>query len=276
MKDNSELWIVIVNRQKQFGAGMTINCNYLSQKIRMKQIISSILILGIAILCTLATAAQNKDIFIAPRISFQSDFQKAAFKDIRFPFEFKEHTATQVNWGIDLLIEKSLSDRLSVYIGAGYFRNKFNFKRQYDHQLLNDGRDSIPIGTSTNNYIFHLLHFPIGANYQVLKRNKYDFILGIENVVNFSFQQVYNGKKAFPEARNKHNGFNYYGNTILLFAGISKHLSHSSLFQFGPYLRLLNIYKRKDLFLYESNHKPYIRTFDAIGLSLKYAFNCKQ
>lgn len=232
--------------------------------------------LTIAIFCTLPILAQNKDVFITPSISFQSDFQKADFKDNRFPFEFKEHTATQLNWGIDLLIEKYLTNKLSVYIGAGYFRNKFNFKRQYDHQLLNNGRDSIPIGTSTNNYMFHLLRFPIGANYQILKKNKYDFILGLENVVNFSFQQIYNGRKAFPEATNKYKGFNYYGNTVLLFAGISKHVSHSSLLQLGPYLRLLNIYKRKDLFLYESNRKPYIRAFDAVGLSLKYAFNCKQ
>jgi hypothetical protein len=228
------------------------------------------LLLLSALLSTIANA-QNKSVFITPRISFQSDFQKADFKDIRFPFEYKEHTATQLNWGIDLLIEKYLTYKLSVYIGVGYFRNKFNFKRWYDHELLNNGRDSFPIGTSTNNYIFHLLNFPIGANYKFLKKNNYDFILGIENVVNFSFQQVYNGRKAFPEATNKYTKFSYYGNTVLLFGGISKYLSHSSLLQLGPYVRLLNFYKRKDLFLYENNPKRYIRTFDGIGLSLKYA-----
>ena len=217
--------------------------------------------------------AQNKGVFISPRISLQCDFQTAEFKDNKFPFEFKEHAATQLNRGLDVLIEKQVTDKFSVYIGTGYFRNKFNFKRQYNHQLLNNGRDSIPIGTSTKNYIFHLMRFPIGANYQILKRNDYDFILGIENVMNFSFQQVYNGAKPFPEATNKYTQFNYYGNTVLLFGNISKHLYPGSLLQIGPYVRLLNIYKRKDIFIYETNSKPYIRVFDGVGLSLKYAIN---
>ena len=55
------------------------------------------------------------------------------------------------------------------------------------------------------------------------------FTLAIENLVNFSFQQFYNGPKAFPEATNTNTALNYYGNTVLLFGGISKHLSHRSI-----------------------------------------------
>ena len=156
----------------------------------MKPTNAALFIVTIIIFCTVRTVAQNKNVLISPRGSFQSDFQKADFKDNKFPFEFKEHTATQLNWGTDLLIEKYLTDKLSVYIGAGYFRNKFNFKWQYDHQLLNSGRDSIPIGTSTKNYIFHLLRFPIGANYQILKRNNYAFYFGYRKFGQFFISTV--------------------------------------------------------------------------------------
>ncbi|MEP7251994.1 MAG: outer membrane beta-barrel protein [Ginsengibacter sp.] len=233
------------------------------------------LLLLSALLSTMANA-QNKSVFITPRISFQSDFQKADFKDNRFPFEFKEHTATELNWGIDVLAEKEIFNKWSIYFGVGYFRNRFNFERAYDHQLLNSGRDSLPIGTSTKNYTFHLLRFPIGVSYRLLEKNKYDFKLSIENVINFSFQQVYKGRKAFPGATNKYSAFRYYGNTILLSGGVSKRLSPSSLLQIGPCVRLLNIYKRNDIFLYENKLKPYIRALDGIGLSLKYATNFKQ
>lgn len=216
----------------------------------------------------------NKSLF-SFRISLQSDLQKADFTDTQFPYEFKEHVTTELNWGIDLLREKKILNKCSLYFGIGYFRNKFNFKRAYDHQLLNSGTDSLPIGTSTNNYTFHLLRFPIGISYQLLKKNKYDFNLGIENVINFSLQQVYNGGKPFVGANDKYSRFSYYSNSVFFFGRISRRLSKNSFLQIEPYIRLLNIYKRKDPFLYESNSEPYKRIFDGMGLSLKYATNFK-
>ena len=215
--------------------------------------------------------SQNNSPIVSIRLSLQSDFQKADFKDSQFPYQFKKHSATALNWGIDLLKEKNISNRWSVYVGAGYFRNKLNFKRAYDHQLLNAGRDSLPIGTSTSDYSFHLFRLPIGVSYGLVKKNKYNFSLGLENAVNFSFQQVYNGEKPFPDANNKYSIFKYYGNTVLFFLRFSNYINQNSLLQIEPYVRLLNIFKRKDLFLFESNSNPYVRTFDGIGLSLKYS-----
>ena len=241
-------------------------------KIKKNQIILFLF----PLLCFLAInnnlLAQNKGLALSVRIFLQSDFQKADFKDAYFPFEFKQHSSTATNWGIDLLIEKEIHTNWDVYAGIGYFRNKFNFKRAYNHQLLNAGRDSLPIGTSTTNYVFHLLRYPIGISYRILKNSKYDFNLGLEVITNFSFQQVYNGRKPFPNANNKYSKFNYYGNSILFFCRISRQVSRSSFLQIEPNIRVLNIYKRKDPFLFETNSKPYSRTVDAIGLSLKYSF----
>lgn len=88
--------------------------------------------------------AQKKEIFFSARVSVQSDFQKADFTDITYPFTYKKHSATTANFGIDILVEKEVASKWNAYVGAGYFRNKFSFKRFYDHRLLNIGTDSWP------------------------------------------------------------------------------------------------------------------------------------
>jgi hypothetical protein len=210
------------------------------------------------------------------RIAAQLDFQKADFKDINFPFDFKEHKITTINFGMDLLIEKEITNEWGIYGGIGYYRNKFKFKRAYDHTLLNIGTDSIPIGTSTNDYTFALVRCPIGILYKLITRNKHAFHLGMENIVNFSFQQTYNGSKPFPNANNKYSKFQYYGNSTILFVEVSRHLNQNSFLELAPYIRMSNIYKRKDPFLFENSSNFYSRFFDAIGLSLKYSFNYKK
>ncbi|MDQ6843299.1 MAG: hypothetical protein M3Z92_02955 [Bacteroidota bacterium] len=216
--------------------------------------------------------AQNKSFFITPRISLQSDFQKADFKDARFPFEFKEHTATQLNYGIDLLIDKYLTDKLSVYIGAGYFRNKFNFKKFYDHQLLNIGTDSIPLGTATRNYIYNLIRFPLGVAYTIISTKKKTYKIGAEIIFNCSFQKIYNGGKPFPSANNKLSKFQYSGNTINLFATVAIPINSNLFFEIEPYVRLYDTFK-KDKVFYENPSENITHNFDALGLSLKYSFS---
>ncbi|WP_276501264.1 hypothetical protein [Terrimonas pollutisoli] len=220
--------------------------------------------------------AQSKEPIFSVRVSVQSDFQKADFKDASFPFDYKRHSTTTINFGIDALIEKEITKQITAYIGAGYYRNKFTFSRFYDHRLLNIGTDSILIGTSTRNYTFHLLRCPVGIYYQLIKLNKYALNFGLENIVNFSFQQAYNGAKPFPTANNKYSGFRYYGNSILISISGMKRISPTSFLELGPYVRVLNIYKRKDPILFDYNTKFYSRNFDGIGFSIKYSFTPKR
>ena len=216
--------------------------------------------------------AQNKSFFITPRISFQSDFQKDDFKDIRFPFEFKEHTATQLNYGLDLLFKRCITDKLGVYVGAGYFRNKYNFKKFYDHHLLNIGTDSIPLGTATRNYIYHFIRFPVGVDYTIISTKKETYKIGGEIIFNYSFRKIYNGRKPFPDANNKLSELQYSGYAINLFATVSIPISSSSFFELEPYVRLYNTYK-KDKVFYENPSETNKHSFDAAGLSLKYSFS---
>jgi hypothetical protein len=219
--------------------------------------------------------AQNKGILISTRISLQSDFQIAEFRSIP-PDTTTKHSTTTINWGIDLLIGKYITNNLRSYISFGYYRNKFNFKRGYDHQLLNIGTDSLAIGTRTYNYTYHLFRLPIGITYKLKEIKNYTFSIGMENIFNFSFKQVYNGGKPFPNANNKYSNFQYYGNSVILIFCVSQKNFKTSFLELDPYVRVSNIYRRKDKFLYETNDQPYSRFFDAIGLSLEYSFNLKK
>ena len=103
--------------------------------------------------------------------------------------------------------------------------------------------------------------------------NKYEIELGIENLVNFSFTQVYNGGLPYSGANNRYSKLEYYGNSIIFFVQISKRFTQNSRLSLSPYVRLSNIYKRQNPVLYEYGGKYYSRFFDAIGLSFKYSFN---
>lgn len=239
-----------------------------------RQMESVFFLIMICILLSNTVAAQKKSILISTRISLQSDCQKANFKSIP-PDTTIRHSTTTLNWGFDLLSEKYLTKNLGIYLGIGYYKNTFNFIRGYDHELLNIGTDSIGIYTRTHNYTYHLFRVPVGFTYSFKKQKKYLFSISVEDILNFSFKQVYNGAKPFPNANNKYSNFKYYGNSVLLLFRVSKQLSSSSFLQLAPYIRVSNIYQKKDKFLYEYDTKPYSRFFDAIGLSVEYSFNPK-
>lgn len=214
---------------------------------------------------------QTRKVIISARISSQLDFQKSSFKNSQFPFEYKEQTSQKINWGLDVLAERKLSKSWYLNGGLGYYKNTFNFKRAYDHRLLNAGTDSIPIGTSTNNYTFHLLRFPIGIGYQVYKNNRYLFNVGLEHIVNFSFAQNYNGSKAAPDASTTRHKFEYYGNSVVLIGRITKASTKSRQIHLEPYIRVLNFYNDKNDVLFEYGSKPVTRYIDAFGLSIKFS-----
>lgn len=237
--------------------------------------ISFFLFLISCILFSTVVVAQNKKFSITARIPLQIDFQKATFKDVHFPFEFKEHSVIATNWGIDLLSEKEITKKLGVYIGIGYLRDRFNFQRFYDHQLLNIGTDSLPIGTTVYNYTYHLFRLPIGIAYKIIETKKLDLQVGFENIFSFSFLQIYNGAKPFANANNKLSHFRYFGNSIMFFIQFSKPISNTSSLKLEPYLRISNTY-RKDPILYENANETNARTFDAFGLAIKYSFTLKK
>lgn len=220
------------------------------------------------------TMAQKNNFFIDVRIPVQVDFQK---EDIGFPVRFipKEQTATVLNYGIDGLAEKKFGEKVRAYAGAGYFRNKFKFRKLYDHQLLNIGRDSFPIGTFTHNYIYNLIRFPFGISYTITINQKNEFRIGSEIVFNCSYRKVYNGGKPFQNANNKYSGFQYSGYAINLFTCIAIPISGNSFFELEPYIRLYHTY-RQDEILYENPDNTMKKRFNALGLSLKYSLNLKK
>ena len=220
--------------------------------------------------------SQNKPFSISVRILGQFDFQKTEYKEGRFPYVYKEHKIAVFNYGADILRETKISNKCRLSAGFGYFRNKFIQNRFYEHRLLNVGTDSLPIGTGIYNYIFHQLRVPIGVLYKVGSVKNYEIYLGLENMVNFSVTQVYNGGLPFEGANNRYSHFDYYGNSIMFSLAASKKLTKNTLLDVALYTRIWNIYKRQNPILFEYEHGYYSRFFDALGLSLKYSLGFKK
>jgi len=207
------------------------------------------------------------------RLNLQSDFQNEKFKDVQYPFEYKNHSATQFNWGFDFLAEKEFYKNFYGSIGVGYFKNKFNFQRAYNHLILNPGTDSVSIGTSTYNYTYNLIRFPFGISYQIKKNGDVSIRVGIEDCINFSFDQVYNGTKPFPGANNKIKKIDFFGNAILLFGLFTKSMSKNQFLKVQPYVRVVNLYANNKEILYENNSNNFLKTTDAVGVSIIFSVN---
>lgn len=211
---------------------------------------------------------------IAVRVPLQYDLQKGESRGyINGPATGKKNTS--FNFGLDLIVEKEISKSLGAYVGLGYFRNKFNIERFYDHRLLNVGTDSLSIGTLAHNYTYHLVRLPIGISLELIDAKKLSLKLGLENISSFSFRHVYNGAKPFVGANSTSSRFSFFGNSIIVFIQFSKTRSINQTVHLEPYVRLLNTY-RSDPILFETSNQNHHRTADAFGVAIKYSFKIKK
>ncbi len=211
--------------------------------------------------------SQNHTIQFQLKAPLQFERQEAA---ILYSWGTETQKKTAINFGIDGMI-KFNQKRLGLFTGLGFFRNKFNISRGYDHQALNPGRDSLPVGTKTKNYTYSILRFPIGIEYQILEKKHFMLKAGAEYYLNFSFRRKYNGATPYQGANTAYNGFSNFGSSLNIFFTLS---NPSSKMDIGiePFVRIYNRYN-KDRFFNEKENENIIRTFDAIGISLKYSFN---
>jgi hypothetical protein len=120
--------------------------------------------------------SQTKKLHFQLRLPLQFDFQKA---EIIYPLRTELQSATTFNFGFDALINYQ-HNKFSIYTGIGFFRNKFSIKREYNHQALNVGVDSLPIGTDAENYTYSQLRLPIGASFTFLETKKMNYKIGVD------------------------------------------------------------------------------------------------
>jgi hypothetical protein len=210
--------------------------------------------------------SQNKNFEFKLRLPIQLDIQKAV---VPFSFGNEVKKATAINFGFDALINYN-TGKFFLYTGTGFFRNRFNIKRGYDHQALNIGRDSFPIGTDAENYTYSLFRVPLGITVEVSKLKNINIRVSAEHLFNFSFRRKYNGRVPFEGANTVYNGFTYFGNSLNLFINLSNHLQKNKI-EVEPYIRAYNKYK-KDKFLKENESETVTRYFDAFGIGIKYSF----
>ena len=173
-----------------------------------------------------------------------------------------------INFGVHFLYENDLKNGFRVTAGAGYFRERFNLTRPYNHQLLNRG-DSIPLLTLAYNYNYSLLQVPASLLLQTSKSAKTNFFIGIEHIFNFSFLRTYNGgKPPVPYTNTTLHRFNFFGNTLSCFAELRTAYA-SSTFAVQALARVYNRYRR-DRILFEDEDEYNRRNFDAYGIRLTY------
>ena len=156
--------------------------------------------------------AQNLNVILSVRFPIQYEIQK---EEITYgPHETQN--ASAVNFGIDVLASSNIS-KLVLFTGLGYFKNKINITRPYDHQLLNAGNDSLSILTRTKNYTYSLIRVPLGIEVPLFKKQNFTLSTGVEHQFSFCFKQKYNGGKPFEDAKDSHASFRYFGNNFQFF-----------------------------------------------------------
>ncbi len=221
---------------------------------------------GIAILFFLhfvaKASAQSNSVKFNIRVPVQFEQQKA---DVSTPFGVKEVRGNAVNFGADALLAYTVK-KVELYAGLGYFRNRVNIRREYDHRALNPGIDSIPLGTEALNYTYSLFRIPTGLSYSVIKKGNSDLRIGIEHFFNFTFRRKYNGAVPFSGAKNTNTNFTYFGNSANLLVNLKFKQT-----EIGAFLRVFNSYK-KDKYLKENENETVARSIDAFGINLKYSF----
>jgi hypothetical protein len=231
----------------------------------MKNIFLSLLFLFLS-----ATSfSQNKGTQLQVRMPFQLEYQEAT---IQYTWGIDYKKGKQLNFGLDALLHHRIN-RYALYAGIGYFRNKMNIRRPYDHMALNQGVDSLPIGTLTDDYTYSLLRFPIGVGYTVVTSQKGDLSLMLEHLFNYSLRRDYKGGVPFSGANTTYKKANPFGNSVNLLVHFSIPLHQTqNRIEFEPFVRIYHKY-RKDKILMENESESIERRLGAFGIGVRYCFN---
>lgn len=216
---------------------------------------------------SLMSFSQTNNFNFELRLPIQHEAQKA---ELEYSYDTIVQKATQINFGLDALLKYKLG-RISAYTGVGFFRNRFNVRRSYNHQALNTGRDSFPIGTFTKNYTYSIVRFPFGIGIDLATVKNINIGVGAAYFFNFSVRRKYNGAVPFRGANTAYNKVNYFGNSLNASINFSYSKRGKNVVGIEPYIRIYNKY-RKDRFLKEDESEFEERKFDAIGVSLRYSF----
>lgn len=209
--------------------------------------------------CFLTSMSQNKDWQLSIRLPLQYERQEGEFTNSLGTTELRGRA---FNFGIDVLLKRRLN-KVQIYGGLGFYRNQVNIVQSYDAMALNPGRDSLPIGTVTDNYVYSLLRTPVGITLPLAETKSLRVAVGLEYLFNFCFHRKYNGEKLrIVDGNYAYRGFTFFGNALNFNCQISK-----GRFQLEPFVRLYN-QERKDRFLEEDERTFRVNYLDGFGLAI--------
>jgi hypothetical protein len=221
------------------------------------------------LLTSTIVSAQSKKLQLAARLVLQKEFQRAGFTELRFPFLYKEHYATQLNFGLDVMLKKNLAKKMELNFGLGFFNQRFNFRRLFDYYELNSAIDSSGLGVSTKYYTYKLLRLPIGVNYIISNKKGLKIQLGLENIIAFKISEVYQAPAPLPVTIIKKNNFAFFNNGIMFNAVFTKQIKNNQ-FSVAPFTRLANFTQIYNPILFETRQQLQVNYFDAFGINILY------
>lgn len=204
---------------------------------------------------------RDRNVSFVLQLPIQCDFQKAEI--LIGPYQVQKNT--QINFGIRTVVMLQTTKNIRLFIGAGYYRERFGIKRPYNHQALNPGIDSIPSSTKTFNYDYHQLVIPVGMEWRVPNSK---VSIGVEYSPGIRFLSRYNGSLPFPGANIEDHSLSFFSHNINLLIVFAI----SNQFSFSPYIRMFHNY-RKDAIFFESRSETVSRYVDGLGISLSYKLN---
>jgi hypothetical protein len=214
-----------------------------------------------------AGTAQTRKISFVVRVPVQLDFQKVQVHSAWG----QEQKNTGVNFGINGIAMFGISNQLSGFAGIGYFRERFNIMRAYDHGELNPGRPIPLFLLYTDQYDYHLLTLPAGISYALTKKRS-SVSLGVEYIPGFRFFSSYTDQQHFQDENTSQSGFSFFSHQVNMSVTIPLTVGSSHRFSLQPFVRLLQTYK-KDPALYENENGTYTRMLNAVGVSFNYHFS---
>jgi hypothetical protein len=221
-------------------------------------------ILAIALSGPLKCLSQSRkdNLHVTISVPVQNDYQEMVSGASQ-----TKQLATAVNFGLRLQLHANVSRHVSVSAGIGYFRERFNIRRGYDHVQLNLGRDSFLVYTLTKYYAYRLLEFPLTFTF-LFTPNIRSAGLSLTYIPAFSISTLYEGGVAIYGANKVYSGTRFYSHSVLV-SGLIPVTVGRRYFSIEPYIRVVRSYK-KDKYLYENPNEYTNRSLDAIGVSFAY------
>ena len=244
-----------------------------------------LLIVPMSLLCVFASAQVKTEFNKAEKENSTKRNDKVNAVSISIPFIWnkttifnsysgaraKNITGEAISNGINLNYSRTIYKSFFAKVGVGYFKQKFGIQRPFDFEET--GGITTNLLYHTKYYAYHNIHYSVGIGYCKPLNKKYSGnFLAVYNFFNTYKQEFDNGgyTSVFygnPQVRKEKYAF---GNSVVLQAGLSRHLYKRFGIGLDVLLPIFNKW-RKDAIFREDTNEFYGSNL-SIGTSLNFIY----